>query len=407
MTNRAFGKPAIIALLSASTGHFFYHYGSSMLGALFPLIRLDISLSYLEMSYLITLSALTVTLAQLLFGPFTDRLGAKTMLLFSMILPCGGLVLAAGANSFWTLGLAQILIGIGGAAYHPAGYVLLKNHISKALRGRAMAFHSAIGLLGSALVPFGATIVAYWLSGWRSSFLLLIFPGVLASLIIGIGLPRSQATLKEPPLTDSPSVDKLKSAKVPSFIVPIIIAMLISFSRISTYRIIINFGSVYIVDIFGVDPLFASTVLTVSLVLGAGINLIGGYTVDRFGYRTSLMLSNLLAVPAILWFALTPDITHALFAIVLFSLVFFLGSAAESSYLQEIIPIKNQGTIFSVVFSIETGVATFTLVLFGVIAELFGLRLSMLMTTGITVLGIISAYFIKQSPHAPEKALES
>ena len=179
MTSRAFGKPAIIALLSASTGHFFYHYGSSMLSALFPLVRLDISLSYLEMSYLITLSALTVTLAQLLFGPFTDRLGAKTMLLFSMILPCGGLVLAAGANSFWTLGLAQILIGIGGAAYHPAGYVILKNHISKALRGRAMALHSAIGLLGSALVPFGATIVAYWLSGWRSSFLLLMFPGHL------------------------------------------------------------------------------------------------------------------------------------------------------------------------------------------------------------------------------------
>ena len=62
--------------------------------------------------------------------------------------------------------------------------------------------------------------------------------------------------------------------------------------------------------------------------------------------------------------------------------------------------------IFAVIFSVETGVATFTLVLFGIIAELFGLRLSMLMTTGITLLGIISAYFIRQSSDAPEKALE-
>jgi MFS family permease len=200
----------------------------------------------------------------------------------------------------------------------------------------------------------------------------------------------------------SPPAETVSSTKIPSFILPILIAMLISFSRISTYRIIINFGNVYIVDIFGLDPLVASSFLTVSLVMGAGVNLIGGYMVDRFGFRASIMLSNFLAVPTILWLALTSDVIQALVSLVLFSSVFFLGSAAESSYLQEITPLKNQGTIFAVVFSMETGVATFTLIFFGIIAEFFGLRTSMLMTTGITMLGIVAAFFITRTTSKQE-----
>jgi MFS family permease len=180
------------------------------------------------------------------------------------------------------------------------------------------------------------------------------------------------------------------------YVVPIITIMLVSFTRISAYRVVTYFGSTFIVDVFGFNPAFSTGILSMVLLCGSVVNIAGGWFADHLGRRFSLIISNLLATPAILWLSLTTDPGAMIFALLLFALVFFIGSASESAYLADVAPLKSQAAIFGIVFSIETGVASFTLFFFGFIAQIFGLRISIVGIAIIVGLGIIAAYFLKE-----------
>ncbi|MHA1839820.1 MAG: MFS transporter [Candidatus Ranarchaeia archaeon] len=405
---------AVIALGSASTAHFLHHVYTSILGPLIPLIRLDIPLNYVEIGILGAVSALTITTAQILIGPVTDRFGPKIMILFSILIPCAGLIFSSMAVSFFGLIIAQIIIGLGGAAYHPAGYVLIKRHFPSQKRGRALAVHSALGLQGSALIPVLATFLAYWLSGWRASFIVLTLPSFIISLAIAIFLQwpnhKMQMDVLHPtvdaqnirrpypsfPSKNSSHNEKHLLASLDPSIGPLIVIMLVSFSRISAYRVVTYFGSTFIVDEFGLSPNFSTTILSFVLFSGSIVNFAGGWLADRVGRRNTLIASNLFATPTILLFAFAQSPAPMIAALLAFSVFFFAGSAAESAYLADVAPLKSQAAIFGIVFSVETGVASLTISLTGLLAQLYGLRVSMVVIAMIVLLGVFAASLMRE-----------
>ena len=282
-----------------------------------------------------------------------------------------------------------------------------------------MIGHSALGLQGSAFIPIVATALAYWLSGWRTSFLLMTLPSIIVAFIILLRLKNHPPTLHEEqaPSTPPPFTDQLLDSRAPQtlsnegqlhaskdlrpYILPLIVIMFVSFSRISAYRVIIYFGATFIVDVFHIDFIVSNALLTLILLAGSIVNLMGGWLADHLGRRNTLILSNAAAAPAILWMALSPNSISMIFALFTFAVVFFMGSASESAYLADIAPIRSQAAIFGIVFSVETGVASFTLYLVGALAQVFGLRNAMLSMAVIIALGIIAAYFMQKKPTIP------
>ncbi|MDP3747179.1 MAG: MFS transporter [Phenylobacterium sp.] len=102
----------------------------------------------------------------------------------------GFTALSGAANSFVTLVLCRIGVGVGEAGCTPPAHSLIADYVPKEKRASALAFYSMGtplgGLLG--LVMGGLVADAY---GWRAAFLVAGVPGILFALLCWF-------TLKEP-----------------------------------------------------------------------------------------------------------------------------------------------------------------------------------------------------------------
>jgi DHA1 family bicyclomycin/chloramphenicol resistance-like MFS transporter len=116
---------------------------------------------------------------QLVFGPWSDRVGRKPLLLLGLALACAGSVAAALAPTLGLLTLARVLQGAGAAAGMVIARAMVQDLYAGAERTRMMAF---IGMTMGVCPPL-ATLVGGQLHvsvGWRANFVLM---AVLAALL--------------------------------------------------------------------------------------------------------------------------------------------------------------------------------------------------------------------------------
>jgi len=109
---------------------------------------------------------------QLLYGPLSDRLGRRLMLLIGLALAFAGSVLAAFAPDLDVLIAARILQGAGGAAGMAVGRAMVQDLFQGPERTRVMAY---IGM-AMGLCPPLATIIGGQVHvrfGWQANFLFL------------------------------------------------------------------------------------------------------------------------------------------------------------------------------------------------------------------------------------------
>lgn len=125
---------------------------------------------------------------QLLYGPLSDRLGRKPILLLGLLLATAGSVLAALAQDLGTLTLARALQGAGTAAGMVVGRAMVQDLYSGRERTRMMAY---IGMTMGVCPPL-ATLIGGQLQvhlGWQAGFVLMAAMGGVLLLAAWWGLP--------------------------------------------------------------------------------------------------------------------------------------------------------------------------------------------------------------------------
>lgn len=125
---------------------------------------------------------------QLVYGPVSDRIGRKPVLLFGLALAVAGLVLAASATALPQLTLARALQGAGCAAGMVTARAMVQDLFTGSERTRMMAF---IGM-AMGLAPPLATVLGGQLHvrlGWQSSFVLMAALGAVLLVAAWRGLP--------------------------------------------------------------------------------------------------------------------------------------------------------------------------------------------------------------------------
>jgi len=148
--------------------HFVNHFQSAMLGVIYPLMMRELGMSYMAIASLAAVYNTLGSILQASYGfvvPYVRRgviLGVGNCLL--------GLSVAAGdfASSFSHFFTARLVGGIGSSPQHPVGLSMLASYFGGA-RGRALAFHSTAGQLGSLMAPLLAALLITRL-GWRGVF---------------------------------------------------------------------------------------------------------------------------------------------------------------------------------------------------------------------------------------------
>ena len=129
---------------------------------------------------------------QLVYGPLSDRLGRRRVLLVGLALALAGSLLAALAPDLTTLTAARVLQGAGSAAGMVVGRAMVNDLFDGAERTRVMAW---IGMV-MGLVPPLATIVGGQLHvhlGWQANFVLMALLALALALAAWRTMPARPA----------------------------------------------------------------------------------------------------------------------------------------------------------------------------------------------------------------------
>ncbi|MGX4642479.1 MFS transporter [Massilia sp. SYSU DXS3249] len=158
----------VIGLVGVSHGvsHFFH----LILAGLFPWLKTAFALSYAELGLLMTVFFVVSGIGQALSGFIVDRVGARRVLFSGHALLGIAALLLASAPNYAMLMLGSLLAGCGNAVFHPAGYTLLNQNVSKERLPHAFSVHGISGNIGWAAAPLFLAAVAT-LASWRIALL--------------------------------------------------------------------------------------------------------------------------------------------------------------------------------------------------------------------------------------------
>jgi DHA1 family bicyclomycin/chloramphenicol resistance-like MFS transporter len=140
---------------------------------------------------------LTYGALQLVYGPLSDRLGRRAMILAGLVACVAGSVLAALAPDLPSLVAARVLQGAGAAAGMVVGRAAVQDLFHGPQRTRVMAY---VGMTLGLCPPLGTVIGGqiHVALGWQFNFVLVAVLGVALFAAAWFGLPRPAGATAQP-----------------------------------------------------------------------------------------------------------------------------------------------------------------------------------------------------------------
>ena len=163
--------------------HALHEFYSVALPPIIPLIVVDFDISYTQAGWLVTVFYVVYALFQLPAGIIADKFGKRYVLSFGLILLAFGVFLASRADTYQALLLSQVVAGIGGSTYHPAGLSAVSDLEAENTAGRAMGFHGLGGAIGTALAPAVIGGIILVTDSWRLALSLIAIVGVVYAIL--------------------------------------------------------------------------------------------------------------------------------------------------------------------------------------------------------------------------------
>jgi MFS family permease len=285
---------------------------------LLPLLRGEFGATSAQLGLLQVVLQAVLAVASIPFGFFADRWSRTRVISFGVIFAGLATILSGMVTSFTLLLAARALVGVGEAAYAPAGQSMISAAFSLQSRARAQAIFAAGMLLGGATGQ-GLGGVIGQAFGWRRAFIYIGVPGlVLVLAMLG---------LAEPPRGPRSETIPLKLLlSVPAFVALIVSGVMITFSSVA----FITWGTDFLVRYkdFTLREAGVSLgpTLLISLLLGV---LAGGGIADLlqkrfpFGRILTVAAGFFFAAPFLLW-AITTE--EKLFVVIaFFTAAFFMS----------------------------------------------------------------------------------
>ena len=387
-----------VALLAVSFG--LVGLDRMVLAPLFPFMMKDLHLNYQDLGNLVGILGVFWGISAFLMGGLSDRLGRRKVLVPAIVL----FSLLSGLSGFAT-GLVSLLLirsvmGMAEGAVASTGVAICTEASYPPRRGiNQGVFQCAFALLGGALAPVLATQMLTFTT-WRNVFLIVGVPGLIVAVLVALTIrePASIAAHKAPGFVKPPFKDMFKHRNVGLGMITLVCAMTGVFvmgAMIPTY----------LLDYLKLTPQQMGFVASAA---GFG-GFLGQFSLpaisDLIGRKMAVLGAFVLAAVFLWAFAHTGASSLPLLFCLLFGASMFnFGALAviAGPLAAEAAPIGLISSVAGLVIGAGEifggGVAPS---IAGAIAQNYGLQYILYFALGGQVLGLLLAFFLKET--APRK----
>jgi MFS transporter, FSR family, fosmidomycin resistance protein len=306
-------KSARTAIFGVVCGaHFFNHFQSAMLGVIYPLMMKELGMGYMAIASFAAVYNTLGSVFQAVYGfvvPYVRR---------GVILGLGNCVLGLSvvangfASSYQHFFTARLIGGIGSSPQHPVGSSIVASHFGSA-RGRALAFHSTAGQLGSLVAPLLAALLITQM-GWRGVFWAI---GIVTTMFGLVCLVFSDSLVSAGSQTTHSRLTPLgweaykKCLRNKNILLVSLVFMAGAAGRgqdINEVYIIPHF-----VRDFHLDITYGAFLFTFIQVGSLSGPFVWGWISDRFNRKLVIQVSLLVSALSTFWLAWQQEVTTSLF----------------------------------------------------------------------------------------------
>jgi len=342
----------VVGLIGA--GHFLSHFYLLALPPLFPRLKAEFGVSYIELGLAMTAYNLLGGLVQAPVGFLVDRFGPRKLLIWGLGLNALCILLMGFTDTYGLLLVLAVMAGLGNSVFHPADYAILSGSIGAERLGKAFSAHTFSGFLGGACAPVAMLALAGW-SDWRTALIAvgLIGLAVWAMVVLRRDVLQGETRAEKDSDNEEPTTAKPKSSALGLLLSPAVLLFLLFFILYGMAAGgLTAFTVSSLINLHGFGFEESSTALTAYLFGLVGGILLGGIIADRYKRHlltaaVSLILAaGVVLVPA---FFTLPAIAVI---VVMAAVGFGMGAVLPSRDLmiRAMTPAGESGKVFGFIF---------------------------------------------------------
>nr|WP_248307201.1 MULTISPECIES: MFS transporter [unclassified Devosia] len=374
--------PIIIAV---SVCHLINDVMQSMLSAIYPLLKVNYQLDYIQIGLLTLTFQCVASLLQPAIGMYTDKRPLPYSLPVGMAASLLGLIILGMAQTYWLLLIGAAFVGLGSAIFHPESSRVARL-ASGGRHGLAQSMFQVGGNAGSAIGPLLAAFIVLPRGQWSIS---LFAAGALLGIFILWRVGNWYAEHQRSNAGKAPASKSLMFGQRTTMIALTVLTVL-TLTKNAYTASLSSYYTFFLINKFQVGVQDAQLLLFVYLGASAVGVFLGGPIGDRFGAKFVIWFSILGVLPFTLALPYA-DMTWTVILTIIIGLVFSSAFSAIVVFAQELMPGRI-GLIAGIFFGFAFGAGGIAAAALGAVADFTSIQHVFWLCSFLPLAGLLTVF---------------
>lgn len=385
------GRTSFTVLLIVCLCHFLNDTIQSMLPAIYPMIKQEFGLSFVQIGLLTLDIQVTSSMVQPLVGLYADKHHHSWQLSVGMLFTLCGIFLLSFARSFAVILIAVALMGCGSSIFHPQASQVAQV-ASGGRKGLAQSIFQVGGNGGFALGPLLAALII--LPNGMPAIRWFGVLAVIASVLlyyIGRWHVRALARHVNANVTTWATRRHYSNARIAFFVGVLFVLM---FSKNFYTTSMTSYYTFFLIDKFHVTVQVSQYCLFAFLAAEAIGTLVGGWLGDKYGRKYVIWFSILGAAPFTIALPYVGTLAGTVTLTVVIGLVIASAFSAILVFATDLMP-RHTGVVAGLFYGLSFGAAGIGSAFFGWLADRSSVEFVFQISTLLPLMGVIAAFLPK------------